>query len=102
MHKRLRASRLGIFVMLGIGALVVATTVVAASSTPWPMGGQNISNTRSTPISAINPQNAKQLAVKWKFTTHGDVSATPAVVGGAVYFPDWGGYLNKVNASTGA
>ena len=34
--------------------------------------------------------------MKWTFTTHGDVSATPAVVDGAVYFPDWGGYLNKV------
>jgi polyvinyl alcohol dehydrogenase (cytochrome) len=49
----------------------------------------------------INPQNVVHLAPKWTFTTHGDVSAVPAVVGGAVYFPDWGGYLNKVNASTG-
>jgi polyvinyl alcohol dehydrogenase (cytochrome) len=102
MHKRVRASRLGILVVLGLGALVAATAVVAASSTPWPMGGQNISNTRATPISAINPQNVKQLKVKWTFHTHGDVSATPAVVDGAVYFPDWGGYINKVDASTGA
>jgi polyvinyl alcohol dehydrogenase (cytochrome) len=26
----------------------------------------------------------------------------PAVVDGAAYFPDWGGYLNKVDAATGA
>ena len=102
MRRSLRASRLGILVVLGLGALVVATTVVAASSSPWPMGGQNISNTRSAPISAINPQNVKQLKPKWTFHTHGDVSATAAVVDGAVYFPDWGGYINKVNASTGA
>src|SRR5439155_946253 len=36
------------------------------------------------------------------YTTHGDVSAIPAVADGAVYFPDWGGYLNKVDAATGA
>ena len=31
----------------------------------------------------------------------GDVSARAAVVDGVVYFPDWGGYLNALNASTG-
>ena len=51
---------------------------------------------------AISADNAGDLATKWTFETHGDVSATPAVVGGAVYFPDWGGYINKVNAATGA
>jgi outer membrane protein assembly factor BamB len=29
------------------------------------------------------------------------VSAIPAVVAGGVYVPDWGGYLNKVDAATG-
>ena len=101
MRRPLRASRLGVFIALRLGALAAATAVVAASSTPWPMGGQNISNTRSS-SSQINPQNVKQLKVKWTFHTHGDVSATPAVVGGAVYFPDWGGYMNKVDATTGA
>jgi polyvinyl alcohol dehydrogenase (cytochrome) len=64
------------------------------------MGGQNISDTRSG-SSTINPDNAKNLALKWKFTTHGDVSATPAVADGAVYFPDWGGYMYKLDAKTG-
>lgn len=44
--------------------------------------------------------------MKWTATTHGDVSAIPAVVDGAVYVPDWGpnflsGYLNKFDAATG-
>ena len=34
-------------------------------------------------------------------TTAGDVSATPAVVNGAVYFGDFGGMLWKLNAETG-
>jgi polyvinyl alcohol dehydrogenase (cytochrome) len=65
------------------------------------MSGQNIADTRSG-SSTINPDNAKNLALKWKFTTHGDVSATPAVVDGAVYFPDWGGFMYKLDAETGA
>lgn len=72
----------------------------AVADAPWPMGGQNINDTRAG-SSSINADNAKNLALKWKFTTHGDVSATPAVAGGAVYFPDWGGYMYKLDADTG-
>ncbi len=46
--------------------------------------------------------NADKLKAKWTFETHGDVSANPAVTGGAAYFPDWGGYIYKVDAKTGA
>jgi polyvinyl alcohol dehydrogenase (cytochrome) len=35
------------------------------------------------------------------FTTGGDVSVTPTVDGGAVYFPDWGGNLFAVKKSSG-
>jgi polyvinyl alcohol dehydrogenase (cytochrome) len=67
------------------------------------MGGQNISNTHGNAAEkTINRDNVHNLAVKWAATTHGDVSAIPAVVGGAVYVPDWGGYLNKFDAATGA
>ena len=38
---------------------------------------------------------------KWEFTTTGDVSATPAVDGDTVYFPDWSGQLYAVDSSTG-
>jgi PQQ-like domain len=49
----------------------------------------------------INANNAKSLAGKWTTQVHGDVSANPAVVGGSVYVPNWGGYLNKIDAATG-
>jgi len=93
--------RTALVAVLAIGALVGAAAVLAAGSSDWPMGGQNISNTRSNP-SSITRDNAKNLKLKWQAMVHGDVSATPAVVGGAVYFPDWAGYLYKLNASTGA
>ncbi len=70
--------------------------------TQWAVGGQNIHNTRSNPFeTTISPANANKLALKWSLETAGDTTATPAVVGGAVYFPDWGGYFYKVDAKTG-
>lgn len=78
------------------------TTAGGADAPAWPMGGQNYSNTRNNPAQAkVSAANAGNLAIKWTITTHGDVSATPAVVGGAMYFPDWGGYITKADAKTG-
>ncbi len=102
MNGLLRAPRrTALVAVVALGVLVSAAVVFAATGASWPMGGQNIADTREG-TSQINTGNVKNLALKWTFTTHGEVSATPAVVDGAVYFPDWGGYLNKVNASTGA
>lgn len=93
--------------LAGVAAVCTATVMsagIAVADTPsWPMGGQNYQNTRSNDAqTAISAANASQLQQKWAFTTHGDVSATPAVVAKSVYFPDWGGYLSKVDADTGA
>ncbi|WP_213455465.1 outer membrane protein assembly factor BamB family protein [Rhizomonospora bruguierae] len=83
-------------------ALSAEAPASATSSSSWPSHGHDIANTRSNPAeSKINTSTAGRLKVKWTYRTHGDVSATPAVVNGAVYFPDWGGYLNKVNAQSG-
>lgn len=95
------------FVLLAIAALtatLVTTqpTNAAFLAETWPTGGHDIRNSRSNPQEdTINKWNVGRLKAKWTFTTHGDVSATPAVTGGAVYFPDWGGYLHKVDAKTG-
>ncbi|HEY1767919.1 MAG TPA: PQQ-binding-like beta-propeller repeat protein [Terracidiphilus sp.] len=68
----------------------------------WSMAGQNLADTRSQPAEhRINPANVSRLSVKWIFTTANSVSATPAVVGDAVYFPDWAGNLYAVNRETG-
>jgi polyvinyl alcohol dehydrogenase (cytochrome) len=69
----------------------------------WPMIGRDPANTRDQPFEhRIRPGNAHRLALKWVATTTGDVSATPAVGGGAVYFGDFGGTLWKLDARTGA
>src|SRR5262249_60610553 len=49
----------------------------------------------------IGPRNVLSFAVKWVFTTGGDVSATPTVSGDAVFFPDAAGNLFAVNKQTG-
>jgi len=69
----------------------------------WRMIGHDPANTRNQPFEhRIRPANAHRLALKWVATTAGDVSATPAVVDGAVYFGDFGGMLWKLDARTGA
>jgi polyvinyl alcohol dehydrogenase (cytochrome) len=90
-------------------ALVAAFAVTARplangdSERDWPMIGHDPANTRNQPFEhRIRPGNAHRLALKWIATTAGDVSATPAVVDGAVYFGDFGGMLWKLDARTGA
>ena len=88
-------------VLAAIGCALPASG--ASATTDWAMGGHDLANTRSQDAEkTIGAANASQLAVKWQLATHGDISATPAVVDGAVYVPDWAGYVYKVNAATGA
>jgi len=86
----------------------------------WELAGHDVGGTRSQPFEhLIAPDNVARLLPRWVVTTAGDVSATPAVVNGdglmgdekighgrgpraAVYFPDWGGKLWKVDSQTGA
>jgi polyvinyl alcohol dehydrogenase (cytochrome) len=68
----------------------------------WPMYGHDPCNTHApSNAGGITPQNASKLAVKWTFSAAGDVTATPAVVAGQVYVPDWGGMMNRIDAATG-
>jgi polyvinyl alcohol dehydrogenase (cytochrome) len=89
-----RASAL-IFV-LGMGAV---GTALAQS---WPFAGADLNNSHSQRLETqISPSTAPNLKLHWQFATAGDVTAIPAVVGGAVYFPDTGGFIYKVDASSG-
>src|ERR1051326_5042380 len=89
-----------------VTASAAAALIVIAQQTPdaasWLMSGHDTSNTRSQPLETrISPANVKSLAMKWTFTTGGDVSATPTVADGVVYFPDWAGNLYAVRADNG-
>lgn len=95
--------RFTLLAVITLAATLGTAPVNASAPRPqWPTGGHDLSNSRSASQErTITKDNANRLKAKWTYATHGDVSATPAVVDGAVYFPDWGGYLHKVDARTG-
>jgi polyvinyl alcohol dehydrogenase (cytochrome) len=66
------------------------------------MIGYDSEDNRTQPFERrIGVDNVSHLAKKWVASTTGDVSATPAVVDGAVYFGDFGGMEWKLSAATG-
>ncbi len=68
----------------------------------WPMAGGNAHDTRSNPHERqLGPANVSELGPRWVLDTEGNVSATPTVVEGVVYVPDYGGRLWAVDAATG-
>ena len=69
----------------------------------WKVYGGNLHNTHSSFFERkINTRNAGRLSVKWIFTTGGDVSATPTIEGRALYVPDSGGNLFKLDTRDGS
>jgi polyvinyl alcohol dehydrogenase (cytochrome) len=95
--------RILLAVALLIAIVGVAGTWAAVIGGPdWGMIGHDSTNTRNQQFEhTIGPSNVGLLQPKWVATTAGDVSATPAVVNGAVYFGDFGGMLWKLDAATG-
>jgi polyvinyl alcohol dehydrogenase (cytochrome) len=95
------------YVALFVALIIVIVGIAGIRATvnggpDWGMIGHDSANTRSQPFEhTIGPSNVNQLRVKWIATTTGDVSATPAVVNGAVYVGDFGGTLWKLDAETG-
>jgi polyvinyl alcohol dehydrogenase (cytochrome) len=91
--------------ILGIVGLTLVSSAAAAwgRGAHWTMGGHDVSNTRSQREERhIGVHNASALAPKFAVTTGGDVTATPAVHGDTVYFPDFAGNLFAVDRKTGA
>src|SRR5580700_3236388 len=79
-----------------------ASAVPSSGSGQWPLAGQNISDTHFQAAEhVISPANVSRLTPRWTLTTAGAISATPAVDGGVVYVPDYGGKLWAVKAGSG-
>lgn len=99
---RTRASALATAVLVALAPVAYAAPAQAQPGAQWTMGGFDLSNSRANPQERLlSPTTVDGLRLAWTVTTKGDVSATPAVVGGAVYFPDWGGTFWKVDAASG-
>lgn len=69
----------------------------------WLNHGGDITNRRKAVGELlISPTTVRNLRLKWRFIAGFDISATPAVANGVVYFPSWNGYLYAVRANNGA
>jgi len=102
-QRRVGFPHVALFVALLIVIVSIAGIRATVNGGPdWGMIGHDSANTRNQPFEhTIRTSNVNQLRVKWMATTTGDVSATPPVVNGAVYFGDFGGTLWKLDAATG-
>ncbi|PKI36856.1 hypothetical protein CRG98_042805 [Punica granatum] len=87
--------------LAAITIIVVTLSLPHNSVADWRNHGADISNTRSAEDWQINRNTVSGLSLRWKFFAGKDISATPAVADGAVYFPSWNGFLYAVNAFTG-
>jgi polyvinyl alcohol dehydrogenase (cytochrome) len=99
--RSIRRASAGIAIAV-VGLFLGGVVSTAAGGSNWNSAGGDLQNTRFQPNEkTFNVDNVDELEVKWVFTTGGDVSATPAVVGDTVYFPDWAGNLYAVDKWTG-
>ena len=100
MRRMTKAS--GAIAIAVVGALLGGVASTAVGGSDWNSAGGNLQNTRfQANEKTLSVSNVDDLEVKWEFTTGGDVSATPAVVGDTVYFPDRAGNLYAVDKWTG-
>ena len=87
--------------LLAFAVMLALTQIAASNNIVWLTAGQGRTNWRSQPLETnLSPQNVGDLAVKWT-NAGGDVSATPSVADGVVYYPDWSGNLYAVSADSG-
>ena len=104
MFRRLTRARAALIGVVTVTAAVAITGLIAqpgsaaalpsSGSGQWPLAGQNISDTHfQADEHVISPANVSRLTPRWTLTTAGAISATPAVDGGVVYVPDYGGKL---------
>lgn len=71
------------------------------AETSWPRFGFDESNSlHNVADSTITPENVADLTVTWR-RDDSAVTATPIVVGGAVYYGDWSGVVRSVDLRDG-
>ena len=73
------AAGLGLAAIVAMGVVGAAGAAVSVPDGDWWTINRDPAATRYSPLKEINRSNVSKLAVKWAFTTHGDVSATPTV-----------------------
>ncbi|KAJ4707004.1 Polyvinylalcohol dehydrogenase [Melia azedarach] len=69
----------------------------------WLNHGGDLYNRRyASKETKISPETVSRLQLKWKFFAGKDISATPAIFDGNLYFPSWNGNIYAVRESDGS
>ncbi|XP_034706305.1 polyvinylalcohol dehydrogenase-like [Vitis riparia] len=69
----------------------------------WLNHGGDLYNRRyASSETKISPETVSKLSLKWEFYAGQDITATPAIFNGTLYFPSWNGYLYAVKATDGS
>lgn len=85
------------------GIMLLAGGLCTVQGQSWLVGGSNVNNDRyASEEGKIKASNVSGLALKWTYTTYGDVSATPTVENNVAYVVDWGGGVHAVDTKTGS
>lgn len=73
------------------------------SSQDWLNHGGDLFNRRyASKENKISPKSAPNLRLKWKFYAGREITATPAIFKGTIYFPSWNGNIYAVKACDGS
>ncbi|KAK6280125.1 hypothetical protein POUND7_020392 [Theobroma cacao] len=73
------------------------------SSQNWLNHGGDLYNRRyAEKETRISPETVSRLRLKWEFYAGKDITATPAIFNGILYFPSWNGNIYAVEASDGS
>ncbi|XP_049393822.1 uncharacterized protein LOC125858172 [Solanum stenotomum] len=75
--------------------------VIDHTSAEWLNHGGDITRRSAPGEILISPRTINRLKLRLKFLAGFDITATPAVANGVVYFPSWNGNLYAVNAING-
>jgi polyvinyl alcohol dehydrogenase (cytochrome) len=95
--------RMEVFALAGLlAASGFSSAAAQGQAGDWPSSGHDNHNTRNAAQEhALGPSRVAELMPLWTVTTDGNVTATPAVIDGVVYAPDFGGSLWALDATAG-
>ncbi|KAK1563712.1 hypothetical protein Q3G72_031618 [Acer saccharum] len=77
-------------------------TTFTALAENWLNHGGDLYNRRCKQGDQNQPKTVSKLGLKWEFYAGKDISATPSIFIGTLYFPSWNGEIYAVNASDGS
>ncbi|KAJ1375521.1 Quinoprotein alcohol dehydrogenase-like superfamily [Sesbania bispinosa] len=83
--------------------IITAFAWVEEDSQDWVNHGGDLFNTRyAYKEHKISPKSVRNLRLKWKFYVGKEITSTPTIFNGTIYFPSWNGYIYAVKAYDGS